>query len=130
MGQGTERIEETLAELFPERAARAPRSRRACASAATWKRRWRACTRGEARILVGTQMVTKGHTSRTSRWSCVLNADQGLFSTDFRAAERLAQTIVQVAGRAGRGDAPGRGADPDASFPSIRCCTNLLAGGL
>ena len=72
-----------------------------------------ACASGAARILVGTQMVTKGHHFPGITLVVVLNADQGLFSTDFRAAERLAQTIVQVAGRAGRERAPRRGADPD-----------------
>ena len=62
---------------------------------------------GEARILVGTQMVTKGHHFPDLALVVVLNADAGLFSTDFRAAERLAQTIVQVAGRAGRERARG-----------------------
>jgi primosomal protein N' (replication factor Y) len=52
-------------------------------------------------------MITKGHDFQNMTLVVVLNADQGLFSTDFRAAERLAQTIVQVAGRAGRGQRAG-----------------------
>ena len=62
---------------------------------------------GETRILVGTQMLTKGHDFPLVTLVGVLNADQGLFGTDFRSDERLAQTIVQVAGRAGRRDTPG-----------------------
>ncbi len=52
-------------------------------------------------------MITKGHDFQNMTLVVVLNADQGLFSADFRAAERLAQTIVQVAGRAGRGHRAG-----------------------
>jgi primosomal protein N' (replication factor Y) len=62
---------------------------------------------GEARILVGTQMLTKGHHFPQVSLVVILDADQGLFASDFRATERLAQTITQVAGRAGRGSRAG-----------------------
>ena len=84
---------------------------------------------GAARILVGTQMVTKGHDFPNLTLVVVLNADQGLFSTDFRAPERLAQTIVQVAGRAGRGERAGE-VLIQSSFPEHPLLTHLLARGL
>jgi primosomal protein N' (replication factor Y) len=62
---------------------------------------------GHADILVGTQMLSKGHHFPKLTLVGVVNADQGLFSADFRASERLAQSIVQVAGRAGREDREG-----------------------
>jgi primosomal protein N' (replication factor Y) len=106
VGQGTERIEETLATLFPGipciRLDRDVVRRRGDMEEAM-----RRMAAGEARILVGTQMVTKGHDFPNVTLVIVLNADQGFFSTDFRAPERLAQTIVQVAGRAGRGEKAG-----------------------
>jgi primosomal protein N' (replication factor Y) len=83
---------------------------------------------GEARILVGTQMVTKGHHFPNVTLVIVLNADQGLFSTDFRAPERLAQTIVQVAGRAGRGNKPGE-VLIQTDFPEHPLLRNLLTAG-
>ena len=103
VGQGTERIEEVLAERFAGIGiARLDRDvvRRQNELEAVVAR----VASGEARLLVGTQMVAKGHDFPNLTLVVVLNADQGLFSTDFRAAERLAQTIVQVAGRAGRAD--------------------------
>jgi primosomal protein N' (replication factor Y) len=106
VGQGTERVEETLAALFPgmpiARLDRDVVRRRGDLEEVVSR-----ITSGEARILVGTQMVTKGHDFPNVTLVVVLNADQGLFSTDFRAPERVAQTIVQVAGRAGRGSKPG-----------------------
>jgi primosomal protein N' (replication factor Y) len=102
VGQGTERISETLAALFPD-APQARLDRDTVRSPADLDAVMRALHDGSARILVGTQMVTKGHHFPGVSLVAVLNADQGLFSTDYRAAERLAQTIVQVAGRAGRG---------------------------
>ncbi len=106
VGQGTERVEETLAGLFPDRPiVRLDRDvvrKRGDLESAVNR-----ISSGEARILVGTQMVTKGHDFPSVTLVVVLNADQGLFSTDFRASERVAQTIIQVAGRAGRGTKPG-----------------------
>jgi primosomal protein N' (replication factor Y) len=83
---------------------------------------------GAARILVGTQMVTKGHHFPGISLVVVLNADQGLFSTDFRAAERLAQTIVQVAGRAGRERARGE-VLIQTEYPEHPLLQSLLAAG-
>ena len=106
VGQGTERIDETLAALFPG-APIARLDRDVVRRRGDLEGVMRRMASGDARILVGTQMVTKGHDFPNVTLVVVLNADQGLFSTDFRAAERLAQTIVQVAGRAGRGTRPG-----------------------
>ncbi|MDF3019498.1 MAG: primosomal protein [Steroidobacteraceae bacterium] len=106
VGQGTERVEETLTKLFPDmpivRLDRDVVRKRGDLEAVVDR-----ITSGEARILVGTQMVTKGHDFPNVTLVVVLNADQGLFSTDFRAPERVAQSIIQVAGRAGRGSKPG-----------------------
>jgi primosomal protein N' (replication factor Y) len=62
---------------------------------------------GEARLLMGTQMLTKGHDFPNVTLVGIIDADQGLFGTDFRSAERLAQSFIQVAGRAGRAERPG-----------------------
>ena len=106
VGQGTERIEETLQQLFPGiplgRVDRDVMRRRGALEDALDQ-----VNRGEVRILIGTQMLTKGHHFPLVTLVVVLNADQGLFGTDFRASERLAQTIVQVAGRAGRAQRAG-----------------------
>jgi primosomal protein N' (replication factor Y) len=62
---------------------------------------------GAAQILVGTQMLAKGHHFPGMTLAAILDADQGLFGSDFRSSERMAQLILQVAGRAGRGDHAG-----------------------
>jgi primosomal protein N' (replication factor Y) len=62
---------------------------------------------GKYRLLIGTQMLAKGHHYPNITLVGVLDADQGLFGSDFRAGERMAQLILQVMGRAGRGDKPG-----------------------
>jgi primosomal protein N' (replication factor Y) len=106
VGEGTERIETTLTQLFPGaslvRIDRDVIRRRGDLEAAL-----AAVSDGRARILLGTQMLTKGHDFPDVTLVVVLAADQGLFGADFRASERLAQQIVQVSGRAGRGDRPG-----------------------
>ncbi len=105
-GTGTERIEAVLSERFPDvgvvRLDRDRVSRKEVLETILSSVRER-----RARILVGTQMVTKGHDFHGVTLVIVVDADQGLFSADFRAPERLGQRLVQVAGRAGRGTRPG-----------------------
>ncbi|MDB6012744.1 MAG: replication restart helicase PriA [Gammaproteobacteria bacterium] len=127
VGQGTERIEESLASLFPG-VALARLDRDVVRRRGDMEEVMRRMSSGEARILVGTQMVTKGHDFPNVTLVVVLNADQGLFSTDFRAPERLAQTIVQVAGRAGRGTKPGE-VLIQTEFPGHPLLLSLLSEG-
>jgi primosomal protein N' (replication factor Y) len=101
VGQGTERVEETLTRLFPG-APLARLDRDTAGARGAMQTLLERVHSGEARILVGTQMLTKGHHFPQVTLVVVLDADQGLFASDFRATERLAQTITQVAGRAGR----------------------------
>ncbi|MGH8687235.1 MAG: primosomal protein N' [Burkholderiales bacterium] len=106
MGRGTQRVEETLAARFPEaRVVRIDRdsARRRGQLTATLA----GIARGEADILVGTQLLAKGHDFPLLTFVAVLDADGGLLSTDYRAGERLYSTLAQVAGRAGRADRAG-----------------------
>jgi primosomal protein N' (replication factor Y) len=127
VGQGTERIEETLGQLFPdvplERIDRDAIRRRGALEDALAR-----ITSGEARLLVGTQMLAKGHHFPGVTLVVILNADQGLFGVDFRAAERLAQTIVQVSGRAGRAEQPGE-VLIQTEYPEHPLLAGLVAGG-
>jgi primosomal protein N' (replication factor Y) len=127
VGQGTERVEATLQELFPETAL-LRLDRDTASDPAELDSILGRIRRGEARILVGTQMITKGHHFPGVLLVVVLNADQGLFSTDFRASERLAQTIVQVAGRAGREQTQGE-VLIQTEFPEHPLLQALLTGG-
>ncbi len=105
-GLGTERLEATVAESLPgARVARLDRDVAAGAKSQTILDKMRA---GEIDILVGTQMVTKGHDLPMVTLVGVVNADSALSLPDFRAAERGFQLLVQVAGRAGRRERPGR----------------------
>jgi len=106
LGRGTQRIEETLAGLFPEaRIVRIDRdsARRRGALARTLE----GIGRGEGDILVGTQLLAKGHDFPNLTLVSVLNADSALLSTDYRSAERLFATLAQVGGRSGRREQPG-----------------------
>ena len=107
LGQGTERLESALIERFAEagvvRIDRDTTRRRGSLDA-----KLDAVRSGRARLLVGTQMLAKGHDFPEVTLVGVVNADAGLFGSDFRAAERVAQQIVQVVGRAGRARHPGR----------------------
>ncbi len=106
VGTGTEQLESSLAQSFPEaRVARLDRDVAGGIKSIKVLNRMRA---GEIDILVGTQMVTKGHDLPAVTVVGVVNADAALSMPDFRAAERGFQLLVQVAGRAGRHDRPGR----------------------
>jgi primosomal protein N' (replication factor Y) len=105
-GLGTEKLEETLGKAFPT--ARIARLDRDVVSGKDVEKVLAKVRAREVDILVGTQMVTKGHDLPHVTLVGVINADAALSIPDFRAAERAFQLLVQVAGRAGRGDAPGR----------------------
>jgi len=105
-GAGTEKIEELLERSFPE--ARVARLDRDVAGGLKSEQVLSRMRRGEVDILVGTQMVTKGHDLPQVTLVGVLNADSALSLPDFRAAERTFHLLVQVSGRAGRADRPGR----------------------
>jgi len=106
-GQGTERIEEVLKTHFPEtpviRIDRDSTSRKG-----SLEKKLQQVHEGEPVILTGTQMLTKGHDFPKLTLVGILDVDQALFSMDYRAQERLAQQVLQVSGRAGRGEQKGR----------------------
>ena len=106
VGAGTQRIGDELQARYPERRI-ARLDRDVTAKRGALAAVLDAVEAGEVDILIGTQMLTKGHDFPRVTLVGVLNADQGLFGTDLRSDERLAQTIVQVAGRAGRREQPG-----------------------
>ncbi|MEO8702394.1 MAG: primosomal protein N' [Kofleriaceae bacterium] len=105
-GLGTEKVAEAVAEAFPT--ARVARLDRDVATGAKIEAVLARVARREVDVLVGTQMVTKGHDFPGVTLVGVLCADTGLNLPDFRASERTFQLLAQVAGRAGRGDRPGR----------------------
>lgn len=106
-GAGTEKIELSLQKYFPDtpilRIDRDSTQRKNAFSDMITE-----INKGGSKILVGTQMLAKGHDFHNITLVGVLDADQGLLSADFRATENLAQLITQVTGRAGRGDKSGK----------------------
>ena len=127
LGEGTERVEQALESRFAgERVTRIDSDSMRLKGA--MDRALSLAVSGEARILVGTQMLSKGHHFPRLTLVGVVNADQGLFSTDFRGGERLAQSLIQVAGRAGRVRQQGEVLIQTA-FPEHGFWSELLSGG-
>ncbi len=106
LGQGTQRLEETLSTFLPT--ARIRRIDRDTMRPRAWAELGEAVHGGEIDILVGTQMLAKGHDFPNMTLALILDTDGALYSPDFRATERLFAQLMQVAGRAGRADKPGR----------------------
>ena len=108
MGEGTERLEEHLEAALPETVRVFRLDRDATRRQERMEEILSAFGRGEAQVLVGTQMISKGHHFPNVTLVVVADGDLGLNLPDYRAGERTFQLLVQVAGRAGRGDTPGR----------------------
>ena len=107
VGHGTQRVEETLRAFLPK-AAVVRVDRDSTAHKNDWADLYRRIADNAIDILVGTQMLAKGHDFARLNLVIVLNADGSLYSADFRAPERLFAELMQVSGRAGRADKPGK----------------------
>jgi len=107
LGEGTQRIENKLKEIFPNTPiTRIDRDSTRKKNALEEK--LNKIHEGKYKIIIGTQMLSKGHDFPNITLVGILNVDHGLFSTDFRATERLAQLLIQVSGRAGRSNKKGK----------------------
>lgn len=107
VGHGTQRVEETLRAFLPK-AIVVRVDRDSTAHKNDWADLYRRIADNKIDILVGTQMLAKGHDFARLNLVIVLNADGSLYSADFRAPERLFAELMQVSGRAGRADKPGK----------------------
>ena len=107
LGEGTQRIENHLRETFPG-TAMIRIDRDSTRKKHTLQEKLEEVRQGKHQIIIGTQMLAKGHDFPNVTLVGILNVDHGLLSSDFRASERLAQLIVQVSGRAGRSENKGR----------------------
>jgi len=108
MGEGTERLEEYFLRTLGHEVKVLRMDRDSARRQERMEEILRRFREGEAQVLVGTQMLSKGHHFPGVTLVVVANADMGLYLPDYRAAERTYQLLVQVSGRAGRGDKPGR----------------------
>ncbi|UXN35235.1 primosomal protein N' [Avibacterium paragallinarum] len=106
-GLGTEQLEDTLKQRFPDYVVTRI-DRDSTARKGTLEKHLQDIQQGKSQILIGTQMLAKGHHFPNVALVGLLNVDNALFSLDFRAEERLAQLYVQVAGRAGRSEKHGQ----------------------
>ena len=127
LGEGTQRLEDALVRRYPDSRVMRIDSDSTQRKGSMDEALQRA-TRGEADILVGTQMLSKGHHFPHLTLVGIVNADQGLFGTDFRSDERLAQSIIQVAGRAGRESRVGE-VIIQTAFPAHPFWPRLIEGG-
>jgi primosomal protein N' (replication factor Y) (superfamily II helicase) len=125
-GAGTERIEEALAAAFPD-ALRVRVDRETTRGRDALEAHLASLGHGPG-ILIGTQMLAKGHDLPRLSLVAVVGVDEGLFSADFRASERLSQLLIQVAGRAGRADRPGE-VLLQTHHPDHPLLLTLLSGG-
>ncbi len=127
LGEGTQRLEEALKDRFPDALVKRVDSDTTKLKGSLDKV-IQSASSGEADILVGTQMLSKGHHFPSLKLVGIVNADQGLFGTDFRCGERMAQSIIQVAGRAGRAGRAGKVLIQTA-FPENNFWRTLFNGG-
>ncbi|MGZ8165284.1 MAG: primosomal protein N' [Methylobacter sp.] len=107
LGLGTERVEKVLTELFADKTI-IRLDRDSIQRKGSLEGYLQQINQGKVDIILGTQMLAKGHHFPNVTLVAILDVDSGLFSIDFRAAEKLAQMIVQVSGRAGRCEKPGK----------------------
>jgi len=107
LGLGTERVEKRLYELFPDKKI-VRLDRDSTQRKGSLENHLEQINQGKVDIILGTQMLAKGHHFPNVTLVAILDIDSGLFSIDFHATEKLAQLIIQVAGRAGRAEKPGK----------------------
>ncbi|THB75098.1 MAG: primosomal protein N' [Gammaproteobacteria bacterium] len=106
LGKGTERIEEALKAIFPDTSI-ARIDRDTTTRKGSFNKLMQDAECGQIQILLGTQMLAKGHHLPNITLTGIVDIDSGLFSTDFRSIEKMAQLVTQVAGRSGRGEKAG-----------------------